>query len=114
MVQSLSSDKAVAWQRLVRRFASSRMTVEKFCEKEGVSASTFYRWRKKLAGRRTPTRDGEHATTFQAVRLTPADAPLAIQLPGGTVPTENLDVVRTVLGELLRHDAKPGRGGSRC
>lgn len=117
MVQSLSSGKAAAWRRRVRRFERAGMTVERFCEEEGVSASTFYRWRKKLAGRRTPIRDGNHATVFQAVRVTPADTPLAIQLPGGVrveVPTANLDAVRAVLGELLRHDAARDRGESSC
>ena len=117
MVQSLSSGKAVAWQRRVRRFASSGMTVERFCKEEGVSASSFHRWRKRLAQRRTPTRDGEHTLAFQAVRVTPADTPVLIRLPGGArveVPTANLDAVRAVLGELLRYDAKLGRGESRC
>lgn len=117
MVQSLSSGKAVAWQQRVRLFASSGMTLERFCKEEGVSASSFHRWRKRLAQRRTPTRDGEHAPTFKAVRVTPADTPVSIQLPGGArveVPTANLDVVRAVLGEILRHDAKRVRGESRC
>lgn len=117
MVQSLSSGKAVAWRRRVRRFERLGMTVEGFCKEEGVSASTFYRWRQKLDERPAPASDGDRAPTFQAVRVTPVDMAVAIQLPGGTkveVPTANLDVMRAVLGELLQHDAKLDRGESRC
>jgi len=117
MVQFLSSGKTVAWQRRVRRFASSGMTVIRFCEEEGISTASFYRWRKKLAAQPASANDGEHAPTFQAVRVTTADASLAIRLPGGArveVPTANLDAMRAVLGELLRHDAKLRRGESRC
>jgi hypothetical protein len=93
------------------------MTVVGFCEDEGISTASFYRWRKRLAKRRTPTRDGEHAPTFKAVRVTAADTPVSIQLPGGArvdVPTDAIDAVRAVLGELLHHDAKRVSGESRC
>ncbi len=54
---------------------------------------------------------------FQPVRVTGAETPISIQLPGGVrveVPAENLDAVRAVLGELLRQDATPDRGESSC
>ena len=117
MVQSLRSRRAIAWQQRIQRFAGSGMTLERFCKEEGVSVSSFCRWRRSLAQQRTPASDDEQTSVFQAVRVTPTDAPVAIQLPGGTrveVPTANLDAVRAVLGEILRHDAKLGRGGSRC
>ena len=123
MVQYLSSAKTVAWQRRVRRFQKAGMTVVGFCEAEGVSTASFYRWRKKLAAQPTSTRNDEHTPAFRAVRVTPAGAAVAIRLPGGArveVPTANLDAVRAVLGELLRHDSKQDhyaeleRGRSRC
>jgi len=93
------------------------MTLERFCKEEGVSVSSFYRWRRKVGERQTSMPDDEQTPAFRAVRVTPAAALVSIQLPGGArieVPTANLDVVRAVLGELLRHDAKLGRGKSRC
>ena len=60
----------------------------------------------------------DQAPAFQAVRVTtPLIAPMTIHLPGGTrvdVPMENLDALRTVLAELVRQDATPGRGASPC
>ena len=104
------------------------MTVVRFCEEEGVSTASFYRWWNRLADHRPPTRNTDaprvaaecgvdRAPAFQAVRVTRADAPVSIQLPGGVrveVPAENLDAVRAVLGELLRGDTTQDRGESSC
>ncbi len=125
MARSSDSPKAVAWRRRVRRFERSGLTVARFCEEEGVSTASFYRWRNRLADQGSATRNADArrwATTtgvvppaFQAVRVTGAEASISIQLPGGVrveVPTENLDAVRAVLGELLRQDATLDRGDS--
>jgi hypothetical protein len=93
------------------------LTVARFCEDEGVSTASFYRWRNRLAHRRPATRGVERTPVFQPVRVTGAEASISIQLPGGVrveVPAENLDAVRTVLSELLRQDATLDRGDSRC
>ena len=125
MARSSDSPKAVAWRRRVRRFEHSGLTVVRFCKEEGVSTASFYRWRNRLAdqglpmrnagARRWATTGGVSPPAFQPVRVTGAEAPISIQLPGGVrveVPAENLDAVRAVLGELLRHDATLDRGGS--
>jgi len=127
MAQSFDSPKAVAWRRRIRRFGRSGLTVVWFCREEGVSTASFYRWRNRLAeagpaasnadARCRTTVDGVAQTrAFQPVRVTTtAGSPVAIQLPGGVrveVPAENLDAVRAVLGELLRHGATLDRGGS--
>ena len=125
MALSSDSPKAVAWRRRVRRFGRSGMTVVRFCEEEGVSTASFYRWRNRLAEQELPTRNAdarrsattgvEQTSVFQPVRVTRAETPISIQLPGGVrveVPAENLDAVRAVLGELLRQDATLDRGDS--
>ncbi len=117
MAQSSDSTKAATWRRRVRRFRLAGTTVSRFCEEEGVSTASFYHWRKKLADRKPTTRGGNLAPTFQAVRITPTDAAVSIQLPGGTrieVPTANLDAVRAVLGELLQHDTTRKQGEATC
>ena len=125
MARSSDSPKVVAWRQRVRRFGRSGLTVVRFCEEEGVSTASFYRWRNRLAGqglparnadaRRTATTGVEQRPVFQPVRVTRAETPISIQLPGGVrveVPAENLDAVRVVLGELLRQDATLDRGDS--
>ena len=125
MARSSDSSKVVTWRRRVRRFSRSALTVARFCKEEGVSTASFYRWRNRLVDRQPAARstDARRGTpsgvgdspTFQPVRVTRADAPVLIQLPGGVrveVPAENLDAVRAVLGELLRRDATLDRGDS--
>ena len=126
MARSSDSLKAVAWRRRVRRFGCSGLTVVRFCKQEGVSTASFYRWRNRLAEQKVPRRNagarraangGEQTPVFQPVRVTGAERPISIQLPGGVrveVPAENLDAVRAVLEELLRQDAPFDRRGSRC
>lgn len=36
-----------AWAELLRRFDEGEETIEAFCEREGVSKSTFNRWRSR-------------------------------------------------------------------
>jgi hypothetical protein len=128
------SGKIVAWRRRFRRFGTAGTTVVRLCEKEGVSTASFYRGRKRLADRPT-THDADarrkHAAedagrppVFQTVRIATPDAPIAtlnapiaIHLPGDVridVPTEDLDAVRAVLGEVLQHGALQNREDTPC
>jgi hypothetical protein len=128
MARSSNSVKVAAWRRRVGRFEHSGLTVASFCEQEGVSTASFYRWRNRLADQQ-PTAGSSDARqvaglggvgdspAFRPVRVAPTHATVSVQLPGGVrveVPAENLDAVRVVLGELLRQDAPPNRGGSSC
>ena len=60
MSRSSDPTKLAAWRERLERFSSSQMAVAPFCAREGVSASLFYYWRKKLGhnGRRRRMRDG--------------------------------------------------------
>lgn len=39
---------AGAWREVLERFAAAGTTVDKFCEGERLSTSSFYRWRERL------------------------------------------------------------------
>ena len=39
---------AKAWRRMLARFEASGLTVVAFCEREGISSKSFYRWRLRL------------------------------------------------------------------
>jgi transposase-like protein len=41
---------ADAWRAILERFSRSDLTVQAFCQQEGVSVANFYLWRSKLAG----------------------------------------------------------------
>lgn len=38
------------WRAIVSRFERSGMGVETFCQREGISTASFYRWRRMLGG----------------------------------------------------------------
>lgn len=112
MAGSLDSHKVREWQRRMERFEAAQQSVAEFCRKEGVSAPSFYQWRKRLAGR---SRLAEGAAGFRPVRLV-GSAGVAVQLPGGTqlcVPTSDRRALRVVIDTLARADAERA-GGSPC
>lgn len=37
-----------SWREVMLRFGEADMTVSAFCAREGLSASSFYRWRERL------------------------------------------------------------------
>jgi hypothetical protein len=39
---------AGAWREVLERFAAAGTAVDKFCERERLSTSSFYRWRDRL------------------------------------------------------------------
>ena len=44
-----ASSKAEVWRELVDRQKKSGLTVQSFCQQQGVSGWSFYQWRKRLA-----------------------------------------------------------------
>jgi hypothetical protein len=111
MAGSLDSRKVREWQRRMARFQEGRQSVAEFCRKEGVSAPSFYQWRKRLARRPRPA---EEAAGFRPVRLV-SSVGVAVQLPGGTqlqVPISDRRALRLVIDTLARADAQRAGGGS--
>ena len=49
MARAMGSVRHLEWVQRLERYAQSQLTVNEFCEWEGVSPATFYNWRKKLA-----------------------------------------------------------------
>lgn len=47
--KSPGEDRAF-WQLVLDSQRNSGLSVNKFCEKEGISPSSFYNWRKKIQG----------------------------------------------------------------
>jgi transposase-like protein len=109
MAGSVRAGKRREWQQRLARFEQAQQSVAEFCRQEGVSAPSFYQWRKRLAER------PQAAASFRPVRLVPA-AGVTVQLPGGTqleVPTSDRRALRLVLQTLARADARRA-GGDGC
>ena len=112
MAGSVDSGRVREWRGRMARFEGAQQSVAEFCRKEGVSAPSFYQWRKRLARRVGPA---EEATGFRPVRLVPS-AGVVVQLPGGTqvhIATSDPEALRLVIDALARVDAQFA-GDGRC
>ena len=101
MFHAVKSGKEELWRSRLQRFQSSGLSVTRFCQREQISAPSFYQWRKRLR----VSKDSSSSPTFVPVRLTQAAA-VEIHLPNGTrvcVPPGNTDALRVAIeaaGEL--------------
>lgn len=43
------ADQQQFWQMVLETFKYSGLSVQQFCKQEGLSASAFYNWRRKLS-----------------------------------------------------------------
>ena len=117
MARSASGRKVQEWRRRFRRFEKSRQSVGAFCRQEGVSAPSFYLWRKRLAQSAGSTEPAPQAAAgFRPVRLLPT-VDLTVQLPGGTqllVPMSDAESLRSVIDVVARVDAERCREARAC
>ena len=103
-------DEYLDWQERLESFHASGLEVDVFCLKEGVSRSTFYRWRDRL-------RDGvpepmvaekaarERAESEEGAAFVPISlkaSPVEIELPNGGIVRLPLGVGQAVLVEVIR------------
>jgi hypothetical protein len=72
------------WADRLRRFRSADQSVVAFCAAEGVSAPSFYKWRRRL----TRTAPPEVTPTVVPVRITtpdPTNPAVEVLFPSGTL-----------------------------
>ena len=75
-------DQRQFWQMAIETWQASGMSVSKFCKAEGLSESSFYNWRKKLATTDAPGPDKQkklNGSAFIEVAM-PKDNPAALEL----------------------------------
>ncbi len=112
MSRSTDSRKLALWRERFERFSLGEWAVGPFCVRGRVSVASFYYWREKVgkAGRASPDRSrANRPGVFRPVTLVGAAPAVRIELPGGVrikVGTEDLEVVRAVVGVVARSDAK--------
>ncbi len=103
-------DEYLDWQERRESFKASGLEIDVFCLKEGVSRSTFYRWKDRL-------RDGipesmvaekaarERAESAEGAAFVPISlkaSPVEIELPNGGIVRLPLGVGQAVLVEVIR------------
>ena len=101
-MQTTKRRSASAWREVVARFGQSGLTEEAFCEREGLGAKLFHRWRTKRssATRRPP------ADTSVRVASSPGPAAGFVDLgslkDGGSKLEMRLDLGGGVLLHVVR------------
>jgi hypothetical protein len=120
MGRSADAAKVSVWRLRLKRFAGSGLSVARFCEAEGVSASSFFRWRKRIAGAE-PEDDGRKASVGRRRAFAPVAvverAALEAELPGGTrlrVPAGDVRLLRAAIRAIGAVDGRRNRGGAPC
>ncbi len=110
MARGIDLEKQRQWRLRVRRFELSGLTAAEFCRAEGVSAPSFYHWRRQLAPART-RRPAESASSrtapeFVPVRVTPRPAAeVEIHLPNGArvcLPGGDAETLRVAIDSAGR------------
>ncbi len=103
-------DEYLDWQERLESFKSSGLDIDVFCLQEGVSRSTFYRWKERLNDgipdsmiAEKEARDrAESAEGAAFVPITLKASPVEIELPNGGVVRLPLGVGQAVLVEAIR------------
>jgi hypothetical protein len=103
-------DEYLDWQARLESFQASGLSVDVFCLQEGVSRSTFYRWREQLKdgipdamiAEREARDRAESAEGAAFVPISLKASPVEIQLPNGGVVRLPLGVGQAVLVEAIR------------
>lgn len=103
-------DDYLEWQDRLERFRTGELDIGVFCLQEGISRSTFYRWKERLkegvpeatmAEKEARDRaDSVDGTAF--VPITLKASPVEIELPNGGVVRLPLGVGQAVLVEVIR------------
>ena len=103
------ADDYFEWQRRLASFDSSDVDLNLFCLQEGVSRSTFYRWKDRLKDGipesiKSPEISRDQADSGESVFLpiSVKSSPVEIELPNGGVVRLPASVGQNVLVAIVR------------
>jgi hypothetical protein len=96
MARPADPRKSAAWQRRLRRFTASGISVSKFCDRAGVSVAAFHYWRRRLRHEQPEQVALPAAPVFQKVDVLSQQAVVVRFTAGGImeIPGDRADLVR--------------------
>jgi hypothetical protein len=103
-------DEYLDWRERLESFKASGLEIDVFCLKEGVSRSTFYRWKDRLregipesmVAEKVAREKAESAEGAAFVPISLKASPVEIELPNGGIVRLPLGVGQAVLVEVIR------------
>ena len=99
MPQPADQTRREIWIARMQRFHTSDLNVIEFCQREGVSTPSFYKWKKQLGAAARPTADA--VPKFVPVHVAKSHSPVLVNLPGGTTVELPADVGHDQLRQLI-------------
>ena len=107
---SCELDEYLDWQERLESYQASGLEIDVFCLQEGVSRSTFYRWKDRLRGgvpesikaKKAAREKAESAEGAAFVPISLKASPVEIELPNGGIVRLPLGVGQAVLVEVIR------------
>ena len=129
MARGMRTEKAAEWRERFERFQRAGTSIAQFCRREGISAVSFYLWRRKLGQKpagagRIPRADAPaqpRQGTFVPVRVLGDSSrggppTLIAEWPGGTrltIPLVDPQALQVTIAALAQADAERV-GGRSC
>ena len=79
-MREIDGDQEQFWRMAIETWQAGGLSVRQFCSQEGLTASAFYVWRKKLAGGSVQDdKDKPEPSVFMEVAM-PRSNPIAVEL----------------------------------
>lgn len=110
--------KIAEWQDRMRRFERSGVSNARFCREEGISAPSFYQWRRRLQDSRDPLMgspsDDIAEPEFAAVWIVGGGSSVTLTWPGGIqmeLPPGNEPLIKAVVAAISAETVR-GRGAT--
>lgn len=75
----------LAWERRIEKQRRSRLPIAEFCSQEGVSAASFYAWRRRLRGAGSAEPQSPLFVPVELPMPGMAAGGVRIELPGGAI-----------------------------
>ena len=116
MQRGVDGEKLELWRRRMEEYELGAETVAAFCQRVGVSAATFYFWRRRVAGETIGRKSVERSVlpgssgsvpplSFLPIQVTDQSrSPIEVVLTGGTrvlVPSDDRQSLQIVLDVIL-------------
>ena len=89
------------WEMAIKTWRSSGLSVRDFCKQEGLSASTLYSWRKKLAKDNDSIEEANFPAFIEVTVPKSKPAPLELLLTSGNILRIDTSVESAVLTNVL-------------
>ncbi len=77
--------KEAYWRKVLERFSASGLSVRTFCQREQLTESAFYAWRRTIGERDSASHSGPAFVPAVVTKESTDDTSLAVELASGCV-----------------------------